>query len=156
MPHFGPKVSQQLSRSSPRTPRTFVSSALSFASLGLTQRSQRYAECAEKSCQTEKRGLQASRSKPRCATIYRPLNHNQRCVHLANAADTILRRTLSTDVVVTTFISSGETVEETKLNWPSGQTNLQNVACLKIMDWSGVSVEGPSRDREREGDSLAA
>src|ERR687889_813860 len=29
------------------------------------------------------------------------------------------------------FTSSGETVEATKLNWPSGQTNLQNEACLK-------------------------
>src|SRR6185369_7907396 len=31
-----------------------------------------------------------------------------------------------------TETSSGEAVAATKLNWPIGQTNLQNVACLKI------------------------
>ena len=43
-----------------------------------------------------------------------------------------------------TLTSSGETREATKLNWPIGQTYLQNDACLKVQSTSTAAPKYPT------------
>ncbi len=70
------------------------------------------------------RGWKSASSHPRCRTTSRSSGSRvptmqSRVVQLAQTS------------VSRTFTSSGERVEATKLNWPIGQTHLQNEAFLK-------------------------